>query len=1105
MQVTSNFTFLTGASHPEELVEQAAAFGHEAIAITDRNSLAGIVRAHVAARDRGIRLVVGCRLDLADAPSLLVHPTGPGAYAALCRLLSVGRRRAPKGACDLRLADVLATLAGLRGGGGGGGGGDRVASDRLMVTLVPPPHPHAMDAREQDALREQLAALAAAVPPDTLSMALVPQYDGEDRPRVRTLAAIAEAMAAAGSPAPLLAANDVLYHRPDRKPLQDVLTCIRHRCTIHEAGSRLWPHAERRLRSAEDARRLFAALGRPEAVDRALAVAERCRGFSLDQLRYQYPEPDLPPGRTAAEHLRSLVEAGARERYPGAAGVPEEVRRQIEHELSLIEELRYEPYFLTVHDIVRFARSRGILCQGRGAAANSAVCFCLGLTSVDPVRVRLLFERFVSRERDEPPDIDIDFEHHRREEVIQYIYRRYGRERAALTAAVISYRGRSAVRDVGTAMGLSLDCVDRLARAGDRWHADGPSEERIRELGLSPEDPTIAAVRTLVRQLVGFPRHLSQHVGGFVITRGPLEELVPVENAAMEGRTVIEWDKDDIEAMGMLKIDVLALGMLSCVRRCFELIDRHEGRTLSLATVPPEDSEVYDMICRADTVGVFQIESRAQMAMLPRLRPRTWYDLVIEVAIVRPGPIQGDMVHPYLRRRQGLEPVTYPSEAVRQVLERTLGVPLFQEQAMALAVVAAGFTLGEADRLRRAMAAWKRRSDEMAAFGERLVGGMLERGYTRDFAERVFAQLRGFSEYGFPESHAASFALIVYASCWLKHHHPSVFLVGLLDSQPMGFYAPAQLVADARRHGVDVRPVDVNFSGWSCRLESVPLHPVTGRPDTRRAPVRLGMRLVKGLAEEDALRVDRAVRERGPFHSITALWRASGVSLAALKRLARADAFRSMGLDRQKAQWTLSGLREERLPLFEDPQPPVTMGPEITPESTPTPVPTPAPTPAPQPEGDAEEADDWLPPVGGLTRVLQDYDATALSLRDHPVAFLRPQLAAEGVIPAEALQDPDRCPPGAWVRVAGIALVRQRPSTASGVVFITIEDESGVANLIIRPHVYERHRRAARHGVVLLAAGTLERASGVVHVMARRIESLDRRLSDLRTRSRDFH
>ncbi|MHC4810091.1 MAG: helix-hairpin-helix domain-containing protein, partial [Planctomycetota bacterium] len=591
--------------------------------------------------------------------------------------------------------------------------------------------------------------------------------------------------------------------------------------------------------------------------------------------------------------------------------------------------------------------------------------------------------------------------------------------------------------------------------------------------------------------------------GGFVITRGPLEELVPVENAAMEGRTVIEWDKDDIEAMGMLKIDVLALGMLSCVRRCFELIDRHEGRTLSLATVPPEDPEVYDMICRADTVGVFQIESRAQMAMLPRLQPRTWYDLVIEVAIVRPGPIQGDMVHPYLRRRQGLEPVTYPSEAVRQVLERTLGVPLFQEQAMALAVVAAGFTLEEADRLRRAMAAWKRRSDEMAAFGQRLVGGMLERGYTRDFAERVFAQLRGFSEYGFPESHAASFALIVYASCWLKHHHPSVFLVGLLDSQPMGFYAPAQLVADARRHGVDVRPIDVNFSGWSCRLESVPLHPVTGRPDTRRAPVRLGMRLVKGLAEEDALRVDRAVRERGPFHSITALWRASGVSLAALKRLARADAFRSMGLDRQKAQWTLSGLREERLPLFEDPQPAVAMGPEISPEHAGQHAPQ--HTPPPDHAVSTAAGDDWLPPVGGLTRVLQDYDATALSLRDHPVAFLRPQLATEGVIPAEALQDPDRCPPGGWVRVAGIALVRQRPSTASGVVFITIEDESGVANLILRPPVYERHRRAARHGVVLLAAGTLERASGVVHVMVQRITALDQRLSDLRSRSRDFH
>ena len=793
---------------------------------------------------------------------------------------------------------------------------------------------------------------------------------------------------------------------------------------------------------------------------------------------------------SAADHLRSLVLTGGRERYPGPDGIPPAVLERIDHELELIRDLAYEPYFLTVHDIVHFARSRSILCQGRGAAANSAVCYCLGLTSVDPDRVQLLFERFISRERDEPPDIDIDFEHERREEVIQYIYQRYGRDRAALTATVISYRSRSAIREVGKVFGMSLDVIEALTGNLDWWSKEIADTEKIRGLGLDPENATLRRMMAIARELIGFPRHLSQHVGGFVITEGPLCEIVPIENASMEDRTVIEWDKDDIDAMGILKIDVLGLGMLTCVRKCFDLIERHEDRAISLTTVPPEDPAVYDMICAADTVGVFQIESRAQMSMLPRLRPRCWYDLVIEVAIVRPGPIHGDMVHPYLRRRQGLEPVTYPSDAVRHVLERTLGVPLFQEQAMSLAVVAAGFTLDEADQLRRAMAAWKRKGNLMVKFGRKLVEGMIERGYERSFADRVFRQLEGFSEYGFPESHAASFALIVYASCWLKHHHPAVFLAGILNSQPMGFYQPAQLVRDAKEHGVEVRPVDVNFSGWDCRLESVPMHGVTGRPDTRHAPVRLGMRQVKGLARDDADRVDRAVRERGPFHSIASMWRTSGVSVGALRKLARADAFRSMRITRQQAQWAIQKLRDDPLPLFEPEVTPVDMGCEIE---------------VSRGRNESSESTEWLPPVRAIDRVIDDYDATSLTLRDHPVAFIRAELESMGAVPCAELRDEKQWPRGKPVQVAGIVLVRQRPGTASGTMFMTLEDESGVANLIVRPKVYERDRAAGRHSVVLHARGRVEREGSVVHIMVESMKSLDTMMGELRMKSRDFH
>jgi error-prone DNA polymerase len=804
----------------------------------------------------------------------------------------------------------------------------------------------------------------------------------------------------------------------------------------------------------------------PKAVTRTLEIARRAAAFSLDELRYQYPQEICPPGKSPIAHLRELTWHGAREHYPD--GIPQPVRDRLEHELELIEELDYARYFLTVHDLVLFARSRGILCQGRGAAANSAVCYCLGVTAVDPDRIDLLFERFVSRERNEPPDIDIDFEHERREEVIQYIYRKYGRDRAALTAEVITYRGRSAVREVGKALGLSLDCVDRLSKSLDWWDFDALNLDRLREMGFNPADPTIQQLFCLLRELVGFPRHLSQHVGGFVITRDALSELVPIENAAMPDRTVIEWDKDDIDAMGMLKVDVLGLGMLTCIRKAFALVnDRGDSDIhLSLSTVPPEDPVVYDMICAADTIGVFQIESRAQMSMLPRLRPRCFYDLVIEVAIVRPGPIQGDMVHPYLRRRNGEEPVSFPDEAVREVLGKTLGVPLFQEQAMRLAIVAAGFTPDEADQLRRAMAAWRRKGDRMAYFGRRLIEGMTERGYPREFAERCFRQIQGFSEYGFPESHAASFALLVYVSSWLKKYHPAAFAAALINSQPMGFYAPAQIVRDARDHGVEVRPVDVNRSAWDCTLEGTP------------AALRLGMRLVRSLREDEAQMVAEAVRTNGPFRSIEVLWRRSGVRVTALRALAAADAFGSMGLDRQQALWRVRALCEERMPLFDGEMPN---------------------------DEEKEEESETLPWITEPRKVIQDYAATGLSLKAHPVSFIREDLERCGAVPAVELADTGKWPHGSRVAVGGVVLVRQRPGTASGIVFMTIEDETGVANLIVRPQIYQRDRVAARGGVVILARGKVERQGEVVHVLVDAIESAEPAMSALAARSRDFH
>jgi error-prone DNA polymerase len=856
---------------------------------------------------------------------------------------------------------------------------------------------------------------------------------------------------------PLVAANDVHFHVRERQPLQDVLTAIRHGCTVAELGERRFLNAERHLKSAAEMATLFADC--PDAIARTIEVSDRCN-FSLDELRYEYPEELCPRGLTPIQHLINLTWQGAKERYP--RGVPDKVRGLIEHELKLIDELNYAAYFLTVWDLVRFARERSILCQGRGSAANSVVCFCLGVTSVDPDRIDVLFERFISRERGEAPDIDVDFEHERREEVIQYLYEKYGRERAAMTAAVICYRPRSAVRDVGKALGLSLDRVDVLAKQVDHLHDRAKLEARFHEVGFPPESRLARQLIKLVEELLDFPRHLSQHTGGMVLTHSPLCELVPIENATMPGRTVIEWDKDDLDALGLLKVDVLALGMLTAIRKAFDLVRRHHGRDLTLANVPSYDRRVFDMICRADTMGVFQIESRAQMSMLPRLKPRCFYDLVIEVALVRPGPIQGDMVHPYLRRRSGEEPVEYPDERIRAVLEKTLGVPLFQEQAMRLVVVAAGFTPGEADQLRRAMGAWRRRG-VIDQFQRKLIDGMTNNGYSAAFADRVFRQLRGFGEYGFPESHASSFAILVWASCWLKYHYPAAFAAALLNSQPMGFYAPAQLVGDARKHGVTVLPADVNFSGWDCTLEAAT--PQQAKP----APaLRLGFRMLSGFLAEHA---EQIVKQRGarPYVSLDEFAERTGLSNSVLARLSRADAFASLSLGRRSALW------------------------QALPDHTPTPL------LEADPAGTEPAVE--LPTLGAFGEVVADYRTTGLSLKAHPLKFLRPQLNQRRITPASRLA---ATKDGRFLRVAGLVLVRQRPSTANGITFVTLEDETGIVNLIVRPEVWERHHQAARAATVLLAHGIVQNQESVIHVLVNRLEDLSRELSQIDSSSRNF-
>ena len=1018
LQVTSNYSFLRAASHADELVIAAKALGLAAIGVADRNSLAGVVRAHVAAKEVGLKLLVGARLVPQDGPEILCYPRNRAAYGRLCRLLTLGKRRAAKAECRFTLAEAIDHGQG-------------------QVFIVLPPD------RPDGAFRAALADLGRRLP-GACYLAAQYLYRGDDSRRLVALAALAEACRT-----PLVATNDVRMHEAGRKALLDLVTCIREHCTIDQAGYRLEANGERHLKTPEEMARLFRAM--PDALARSLEIAERC-SFSLDQLKYEYPEETSGEGRTPQEELERLTWRGARVRYPGA--IPERVAETLRRELALIEQLGYAPYFLTVEDIVRFARGEGILCQGRGSAANSAVCYCLGITAVDPAQMDLLFERFVSAERKEPPDIDVDFEHERREEVIQYIYAKYGRERAGLAATVICYRGRSAIREAGKAMGLSADTVAALAGALWGWSREGPSDDQVRELGLDPADRRLGQTLDLTCQLIGFPRHLSQHVGGFVMTRGPLSELVPIENAAMAKRTVVEWDKDDLDALGILKVDVLGLGMLTCLRKGFALLKAHHDLDLDLASVPPDDPAVYDMLCEADSIGVFQVESRAQMTMLPRLKPRKFYDLVVEVAIVRPGPIQGDMVHPYLRRRNGLEPETYPSEELRQVLGKTKGVPLFQEQAMQIAIVAAGFTPSEADRLRRAMATF-RRLGTIHSFREKFVDGMVARGYEPDFAERCFRQIEGFGDYGFPESHAASFALLVYISAWLKCHHPAVFAAALLNSQPMGFYAPAQIVRDAREHGVEVRPPDVNRGDWDCTLE----------PATHGGlALRLGLRQIKGLAEAEA---NKLVEKRGNgYPDPIVLWRRASVTSRALEALARADAYRSMGLERREALWAVKGLPADPLPLFA----------------------------AAGEEERGEEPAVALPAMSLGEQVVEDYRSLRLSLKAHPVSFLRADLEEEGMVPAAALAE---LPDGARVKVAGLVLVRQRPGTAKGVIFATLEDETGVANAVIWADVFERYRGIVLKASLLAIEGRLQREEKVIHVVAEQMVDLTDRLHEL--------
>jgi error-prone DNA polymerase len=1103
LAVTTNYAFLRGASHPHELVQQAHALGLAAIGITDCNAVAGVVRAHVQAKELGMRIVPGCRLVFSDGtPDILAYPRDRAAWGRLCRLLTTGNRRAEKGDCILRLEDLIEHAEGLQ------------------LILLPPRPDIGLAAPTLKRLAHTRLWLGAAM-----------RYRGDDLRHLKRLESLAREHRI-----PMIATNDVLYHTPARRQLQDVLTCIREHTILERAGFRLEANAERHLKDPQEMARLFRR--HPDAIAETMRFLEGCT-FSLEELRYEYPEETCEGFVSPQEALATFTEEGAAKRYP--QGIPPKVRHALDHELKLIAELNYAPYFLTVYDIVRFARSKGILCQGRGSAANSAVCYCLHVTEVDPNQIDLLFERFVSAERREPPDIDVDFEHERREEVIQYIYNRYGRHRAGLAATVICYRGRSAIRDVGKVFGLSEDTISALSGTLSGWTSAAPVDDQVRALGLDPTDRRLALALKLADELGDFPRHLSQHVGGFVMTRGRLDELIPVSNAAMENRTVVEWDKDDLNALGILKVDVLALGMLSCVRKALAMLHEHYGLEPTLSAIPKEEPAVYDMLCRADSVGVFQVESRAQMSMLPRLKPREFYDLVIEVAIVRPGPIQGGMVHPYLRRRQKLEDIVYPKEELKTVLGKTLGVPLFQEQAMRIAIVAAGFTASEADRLRRAMATF-RRMGTINSFEEKFVQGMITRGYDPDFADRCFKQIQGFGDYGFPESHAASFALLVYYSSWIKCHYPDVFAAALLNSQPMGFYAPAQIVRDAQDHGIEARPVDINSSNWDNTLEpqitvtsataslshakppghqeetparqrraTNPSHtdtpisdkatlgalaawrepssktpdPTTPSPQIHRRHIsmaheirtthalRLGFRQVSGFHEDDARSIEQA--RTHPFDSIRDLWLRTGLEPAVLERLADADAFRSLGLDRREALWAIRGLRragdKDDLPLLA------------------------------AASAREFEADFTLPSMPLGEHIVEDYRHLHLSLKAHPVSFLRDQLNSRKVTPNDDLH---LARPGRTVQVAGLVLVRQRPGTASGVIFMTLEDETGVANIVVWPRSFEQFRPQVLGARFTLVRGELQSESGVIHVIADHIEDLTPLLDELASDTTPF-
>ncbi|MCC1481077.1 error-prone DNA polymerase [Roseibaca sp. Y0-43] len=1052
--VTTNFSFLRGASHPEELVTRAAELGLHAIAITDRNSVAGVVRAHAALKElarlraEGVaqaagvraqrqtdpssrqttapdatplalsghplpRLIPGARLVLTDsATEWLALPTDLPAWSRLTRLLTLGKRRAPKGQCHLARADLYAGCHGM-----------------ILIALPPDPL--------QKPLPDDLRAMLRHFPGQCY-LGATPRYDGRDPARLAHMAAWAQTTGL-----PMVALGDVLMHAAARRPLADVLTCLRLGLTIDTIGQHRLPHAEHRLKSGAEMARMFTA--HPAALRRTVQIADAC-AFGLDALRYQYPD-EAQNGEPAQARLERLAGEGLRKRYP--AGAPAKIVERVEKELRLIADLDYAPYFLTVHDIVDFARSRGILCQGRGSAANSVVCYLLGVTEVPPESITLIFERFISKERGEPPDIDVDFEHERREEVIQWIYDRYGRDRAGLTATVIHFRTRAAIREVGKVMGLSADVIGRLSGQLWGWSASPPGPDRLREAGLDPDDRRIGQALALISEIIGFPRHLSQHVGGFVITKGRLDDLCPIENAAMEDRTIIEWDKDDIDTLGLLKVDVLALGMLTAIRKSFDLLAQHRGQRLDLATVPPEDPAVYDMLCRADAIGVFQVESRAQLNFLPRMRPRAFYDLVCEVAIVRPGPIQGGMVHPFINRRQGREAVEDLGPAMMEVLGHTYGVPLFQEQAMQIAVVAAGFTPAEADRLRRALATFKRMGT-IGGFQDRFITGMLSRGYDPDFAARCFAQIEGFGSYGFPESHAASFARLVYISAWLKCHHPAVFTCALLNSQPMGFYAPAQLVRDAREHGVEIRPVSINHSDWDCTLEM--------RTDGALA-LRLGFRQIKGVGQEDADWIV-AARSNG-YPDIDSLWRRAGVPPDTLERLAEGDAFTTIGLSRRTALWQVRALR------------------------------APAPLPLFGPDGEGEqEPTVTLPDMSLGEAVVEDYLSLRLSLRAHPLELLRPRLPK--TLPHDKLTQATR-----RVIIAGLVITRQRPGTASGVVFLTLEDETGCANVVVWKTMYDRFRRAVIGGRLLRVTGRVQRDGPVIHVIAEQIDDISALLGQL--------